>query len=160
MAGAAVKKAVMELGGADAFIVLADAVLDDCCSAADTARMRVCGQACIAAKRFIVEAPLYDAFTRRLHFIVDFPFPDPADRLRIWQTLFPPDLPRAGELDFAPLAERYKLAGGNIRNVIVSAAYLAAANGGAVTMGYLLHGVRRELQKMGRLIGEGELRIG
>ncbi|QAZ66254.1 aldehyde dehydrogenase family protein [Solidesulfovibrio carbinolicus] len=66
LAGAAVKKAVMELGGADAFIVLADAGLDDCCSAAETARMRVCGQACIAAKRFIVERPLYDAFTRRL----------------------------------------------------------------------------------------------
>jgi hypothetical protein len=107
-----------------------------------------------------LRANLDEAFTRRLHFVVDFPFPEAADRLRIWQTLFPPDVPRAGELDFAPLAERYKLAGGNIRNVIVSAAYLAAANGGSVTMGYLLHGLRRELQKMGRLIGEGELRIG
>jgi acyl-CoA reductase-like NAD-dependent aldehyde dehydrogenase len=66
MAGAAVKKAVMELGGADAFIVLADAVLDECCLAAETARMRVCGQACIAAKRFIVEKPLYADFGRRL----------------------------------------------------------------------------------------------
>ncbi len=66
LAGAAVKKTVMELGGSDPFIVLADAVLDDCCAAAETARMRVCGQACIAAKRFLVEAPLYPAFTERL----------------------------------------------------------------------------------------------
>lgn len=66
MAGANIKKAVMELGGSDPFIVLADAVLDDCCVAAETARMRVCGQACIAAKRFIVERPLYEAFGRRL----------------------------------------------------------------------------------------------
>ena len=66
LAGANIKKAVMELGGADPFIVLADAVLDDCCVAAETARMRVCGQACIAAKRFIVERPLYEAFGRRL----------------------------------------------------------------------------------------------
>lgn len=66
LAGGAVKKAVMELGGSDPFIVLADAVLDDCCVAAETARMRVCGQACIAAKRFIVEAPLVAPFTERL----------------------------------------------------------------------------------------------
>jgi acyl-CoA reductase-like NAD-dependent aldehyde dehydrogenase len=66
LAGAAIKKSVMELGGSDPFIVLADAVLDDCCVAAETARMRACGQACIAAKRFIVERPLYNDFTDRL----------------------------------------------------------------------------------------------
>ncbi|MEA4858527.1 aldehyde dehydrogenase family protein [Solidesulfovibrio sp.] len=66
LAGAAVKKTVMELGGSDPFIVLADAALDDCCAAAETARMRVCGQACIAAKRFLVEAPLYPVFAERL----------------------------------------------------------------------------------------------
>lgn len=107
-----------------------------------------------------LRANLDDAFTRRLQFVIDFPFPEPADRLRIWQTLFPPDLPRTDELDFAPLAERFKLAGGNIRNVIVSAAYQAAANGGSVTMKHLLHGVRREMQKMGRLVSEGELKVG
>ena len=66
LAGANVKKAVMELGGSDPFIVLADARLDDCCTAAETARMRACGQACIAAKRLIVEHPLHDAFAARL----------------------------------------------------------------------------------------------
>jgi acyl-CoA reductase-like NAD-dependent aldehyde dehydrogenase len=66
LAGAQVKKAVMELGGSDPFIVLADARLGECCAAATTARMRGCGQACIAAKRFIVEAPLLAAFTERL----------------------------------------------------------------------------------------------
>lgn len=66
LAGAAIKKSVMELGGSDPFIVLADAVLDDCCVAAETARMRGCGQACIAAKRFIVEKPLAPGFTERL----------------------------------------------------------------------------------------------
>jgi acyl-CoA reductase-like NAD-dependent aldehyde dehydrogenase len=66
LAGAHIKKAVMELGGSDPFIVLADAKLDDCCVAAETARMRACGQACIAAKRFIIERPLLEAFTERL----------------------------------------------------------------------------------------------
>jgi len=99
---------------------------------------------------------LDEAFTRRLQFAVDFPFPEEADRLRIWQSLFPPEVPRAPELDLSMLAQRFKLAGGNIRNIIVSAAYLASANGGVVTMEHLLHGTRRELQKMGRLVGEGD----
>lgn len=104
-----------------------------------------------------LRANLDEAFTRRLQFAVDFPFPETPDRLRIWQTLFPPDLPRDAELDFTLLARRFKLAGGNIRNVLVSAAYLAAADGGCVTMEHLLHGTRRELQKMGRLLNEDDL---
>jgi hypothetical protein len=106
-----------------------------------------------------LRANLDEAFTRRLQFAVDFPFPEKEDRLRIWQTLFPPDVPRAPDLNFGLLAQRFKLAGGNIRNIIVSAAYQAAADGGQVTMAHLLHGTRRELQKMGRLIGEEDLRI-
>jgi hypothetical protein len=104
-----------------------------------------------------LRANLDEAFTRRLQFAVDFPFPDEAYRLRIWQALFPPGVPRAADLDFALLARRYKLAGGSIRNIIVSAAYLAASDGGQVTMAHLLHGARRELQKMGRMVKDKEL---
>ena len=103
-----------------------------------------------------LRANLDEAFTRRLQFAVDFPSPEEADRLRIWQTLFPAEVPRAPELDFQMLARRFKLAGGSIRNVIVSAAYAAASNGNTVTMEHLMHGTRRELQKMGRLISEQE----
>ena len=97
---------------------------------------------------------LDDAFTRRLQFAIDFPFPEEEDRLRIWQTLIPPEMPCAGDLDLAWMARRFKFSGGNIRNVILSAAYLASANGGMVTMQHLLHGARRELQKMGRMFEE------
>jgi len=80
LAGANIKKAVMELGGSDPFVVLADARLDDCCSAAETARMRGCGQACIAAKRLIVERPLAGAFAERLRAMLDAHIPgDPLD---------------------------------------------------------------------------------
>jgi hypothetical protein len=44
------------------------------------------------------------------------------------------------------------LAGGSIRNIIVSAAYLAASNGGMVTSDHVAHGLKREMQKMGRLV--------
>lgn len=112
---------------------------------------------------------LDEAFTRRLQFAVNFPFPEAEDRLRIWQTLFPPGVPRSPDVDFDRLAETFRLAGGNIRNVIVSAAYLAAADGNSeagdhpaardrtVTMAHLLHATRRELQKMGRLVREEDL---
>jgi SpoVK/Ycf46/Vps4 family AAA+-type ATPase len=100
-----------------------------------------------------LRANLDEAFTRRLHFIVDFPFPDEESRLRIWQTLFPEGVPRDEGIDLELLARRFKLSGGNIHNVLVNAAYLAASDGGKVTMEHLLHGVRRELQKMGRLTG-------
>ncbi len=104
-----------------------------------------------------LRANLDEAFTRRLQFAVAFPFPDQADRSRIWQTLFPPTLPRHPNVDLDLLAARFKLAGGNIRNIIVNAAYLAAGDGGRVTMAHLLHSTGRELQKMGRLIKEVDL---
>jgi SpoVK/Ycf46/Vps4 family AAA+-type ATPase len=104
-------------------------------------------------------ANLDEAFTRRLNFSIDFPFPEEKERLRIWQSLFPSAVPRADNLDLTLMARRFKLAGGNIRNVLMSAAYLAAADGGTVTMAHLLHGARRELQKMGRLVNENDMTI-
>jgi AAA+ superfamily predicted ATPase len=98
-----------------------------------------------------LRANLDEAFTRRLAFAVDFPFPDEQYRLRIWESLFPPGVPREEGLDLASLAKKHRLAGGAIRNIIVSASYLAASDGGKVGMRHLLHGARRELQKMGRL---------
>lgn len=100
-----------------------------------------------------------EAFTRRLQFVVDFPMPSAADQKRIWELLLPAGVPRQADLNFSLLTERFDLAGGNIRNILVNAAFLAAADGGQVTMAHLLHGTRRELQKMGRLLDEEELRI-
>jgi hypothetical protein len=106
-----------------------------------------------------LRANLDEAFTRRLQFAVDFPFPDENDRLRIWRTLFPPGVPRQENIDFSLLARRFKLTGGSIRNIIVYATYLAASQGGKVSMEKLLHATRRELQKMGRLIDETDLSL-
>lgn len=102
---------------------------------------------------------LDEAFTRRLDFMVDFPFPDAGNRRRIWEVNFPPEAPLDSDIDLDVLAKRYRLAGGNIRNAALASAYLAAADGGVIKMVHVLHAIRREHQKMGRLIDE-ELETG
>lgn len=64
-AGKALKKSLLELGGSDAFIVLADANIDLAVKAAVEARFQNAGQVCLAAKRFILEAPIAEQFTRK-----------------------------------------------------------------------------------------------
>ena len=105
-----------------------------------------------------LRANLDDAFTRRLHFAVDFPFPEADDRERIWRLTAPPDLPLAPDVDFRLLAERFRIAGGNIRNIVLAAAFLAADQGQPVGMAHLLHAARREYQKLGRLLDEERFR--
>lgn len=95
---------------------------------------------------------LDDAFIRRLDFVIEFPLPDENYRRLIWERHFPAEVPLGKDVNMAELAKRYVLAGGNIRNVAVASAYLAAADGRVVTMEHIHHAVRREHQKMGRLI--------
>jgi succinate-semialdehyde dehydrogenase len=65
LAGKALKKSLLELGGADAFIVLADANIDLAVKAAIEARFQNAGQVCLAAKRFILEKTVAAEFTRK-----------------------------------------------------------------------------------------------
>ncbi|RKP47100.1 NAD-dependent succinate-semialdehyde dehydrogenase [Pararobbsia silviterrae] len=81
LAGKALKKSLLELGGADAFIVLADANIDLAVKAAIEARFQNAGQVCLAAKRFIVERSVADAFTRK--------FVEAAKRLKAGDPLDP-----------------------------------------------------------------------
>jgi len=100
---------------------------------------------------------LDDAFMRRIQFIIEFPFPDEMERRKIWRVLFPPDVPLSEEIDINELGDRFKLTGGSIRNVIISASFLAASENSAVNNNHLIHAIRRELQKMGRLVNESDL---
>ncbi|MEU1390959.1 MULTISPECIES: ATP-binding protein [unclassified Nonomuraea] len=94
---------------------------------------------------------LDEAFTRRLRFIVEFPFPEIDSRSRIWRTLFPPHAPVASDVDFDALARQFPLSGGNITNVVLNAAFLAAADGGAIERRHILLGARGEFEKIGKL---------
>jgi succinate-semialdehyde dehydrogenase/glutarate-semialdehyde dehydrogenase len=86
-----IKKTVLELGGSDAFVVLADADLDAAVETATMSRMRNAGQSCIAAKRFILEAPIADSFIEK--------FKASISKLKIGD-------PMAEETEMGPLARK------------------------------------------------------
>lgn len=101
---------------------------------------------------------LDDAFVRRLTFTIHFPFPEVADRQRIWAGIWPEETPVGDDVDLDVLAQRFKLSGGNIKNVALAAAFLAATGGGEVIrMVHLLQATRREYQKMGKVLSDAEL---
>ncbi len=97
-----------------------------------------------------------DAFVRRMHFTVEFPFPSKQHRLRIWEKIWPDETPRSAELDLRFMAHNFEITGGNIRNVALAASFLAADDGQRVTMAHLIHATRREYQKMGKVITAGD----
>ena len=95
------------------------------------------------------------AFLRRLSFVVPFPFPEPALRAELWRRAFPRQTPTEG-LDFDRLA-RLGVAGGNIRNIALHAAYVAAGEDSPVRMAHLAAAARSELLKLERAFSEAEL---
>jgi len=97
------------------------------------------------------------AFTRRLRFIVNFPFPTAADRARMWADVFPAGSP-VGALDVPRLA-RLNLTGAGIYNAALNAAFLAARSGGAIGMREILEAARNELRKLERPINEADFRV-
>ena len=95
------------------------------------------------------------AFLRRIRFVVHFPFPDAGQRAEIWRRMFPPATPTEG-LDIGRLA-RLNIAGGNIRNIALNAAFLAADAGEPVRMAHLLRAAQLEYAKLERTLTAGEV---
>ena len=96
------------------------------------------------------------AFLRRIRFVVRFPFPDFDQRVLIWRRVFPPTLPTA-DLDFRKLA-RHNVAGGNIRNIALTAAFFAATDGCPLSMAHLLRATQSEYNKLERPTLPAEIR--
>jgi SpoVK/Ycf46/Vps4 family AAA+-type ATPase len=95
------------------------------------------------------------AFMRRIRFVINFPFPDVAQRTEIWRRVFPGETPCEG---LQPgLLARLNLTGGNIRNVALNAAFLAARAGDPVRMEHLLSAARTEYAKLDRPLAEMEV---
>lgn len=94
------------------------------------------------------------AFLRRIRFVVEFPFPQLAERMEIWKRIFPRETPTEG-LRVDRLA-RLGAAGGNIHNIALGAAFLAAGAGEPVRMSHLLTAARYEFTKIERPLTEAE----
>jgi hypothetical protein len=92
-----------------------------------------------------------DAFLRRIKEVIDFPFPDDKLRLGIWRSHFPPEAPKADDIDFDFLSSHFKLTGGNIKNIVLNAAFIAAEEQRPIKMSDLILGTRSELRKEGKL---------
>lgn len=97
-----------------------------------------------------------DAFVRRLRFIIEFPFPNQQQRHQIWGKIWPDTTPRSPDLDLDFLARRFEITGANIRNIALAAAFLAADDGSTLSMVHLIQAIRREYQKMGKILMEEE----
>ena len=109
------------------------------------------GLAILATNR---KSALDRAFLRRLRFLMDFPFPDADSRRRIWEKVFPADAP-LNRLDYPELA-RLEIPGGNIRNIALNAAFLAAADNQPISMAHLAKAARREYIKIDKMITPAE----
>ena len=94
-----------------------------------------------------VRSALDPAFVRRLRFVVEFPFPDAAQRREIWQRAFPQDAPGRDGLDYDHLA-RFDVSGGMTRNIALNAAFLAAAADSQITMPLVLQAAQEEFRKL------------
>lgn len=96
------------------------------------------------------------AFMRRIRFIVQFPFPDQFKRQQIWEKVFPDNTP-TNALDFNKLG-RLNMAGGNIRNIAINAAFLAADGDEPVNMAHLVQAAHHEAAKREKTLSDVEIR--
>ncbi len=103
-----------------------------------------------------MKSSLDRAFQRRLRFTVNFPFPDATQREAIWGRAFPASTPTEG-LNLKKLSQ-LNVAGGNIRNIALNAAFLAAEMGKPVAMSHLAEAAKLEAQKIERSLSEAEIR--
>ena len=98
------------------------------------------------------------AFMRRITYVIHFPFPDAAMREEIYRRTMPQETPVSDDIDWAFLAEKFQLSGGHIKNIVLSAAFLAALEDSPVGMSHLLRAAVRELKKNEIVVVREELR--
>jgi SpoVK/Ycf46/Vps4 family AAA+-type ATPase len=97
-----------------------------------------------------------EAFLRRLDCLLELPMPEEAERLGIWRRSIPPEAPLGSDVDLDFLARKFLLAGGHIRNIALTAGFLAAAEGGPIGMKHLVRAAKREYQKLSKLVAPSD----
>ncbi len=98
------------------------------------------------------------AFSRRIHFFLEFPVPEGDIALALWRGSFPEQTPLDPDMDFEFLAKKVQLSGGEIRSVALNTAFLAAEEGSPVAMRHIMRSVRAQYKKISRVYNEGDLK--
>jgi AAA+ superfamily predicted ATPase len=97
-----------------------------------------------------------EAFARRLQYVIEFPVPDVREREQLWRGMFPAAAPLLDDIDFGFLARQFALSGGNIRNVALDAAFLAAQAQAEIDMQRIIHALARQYSKQGKIPSRSE----
>ena len=113
---------------------------------------------CILATNLI--GNIDEAFMRRMTYVVHFPFPDAAARERIFRGLVPSETPLSEDVNWSFLAEKFEISGGHIKNIVLSAAFMAAGEGEDTRLGmkHLLRAAVNEMKKSGIVVVREQLR--
>lgn len=98
-----------------------------------------------------------EAFMRRINYIIEFPFPDAEYRQIIWKSMFPIEAPISKSVDFDFIASKFEVTGGNIKNIAVSAAFLAAEGSDSIEMKHIIKAAKYELHKVGKILLKEDL---
>lgn len=97
------------------------------------------------------ETAIDHAFQRRLAFHIRVPMPDESHRELIWRSMLPEKADRTDDLDFAKLAANFEMSGGYIKNAMLRAAFLCAAEGTAISGAQLWRAAQAEYEAMGKI---------
>ncbi len=110
---------------------------------------------CVLASNHLMN--IDEAFLRRINYIIRFPFPDAEQRELIWRTSFPKECPLADDIDFAFISKRFEIAGGSIKNVVMTAAFLAVEHDHVIRMKHVVQALKYEQQKNGKTLLKEDL---
>ncbi len=96
------------------------------------------------------------AFFRRISYVVHFTFPDVPARKEIWIKMYPKETPLSKNIDFDFLADRFEIAGGNIKNVVITSTFMAASESEKVGMKHIIKALEYEIKKQGKMVSKDD----
>lgn len=99
---------------------------------------------------------LDQAFFRRISYVVHFPLPDEKSRKLIWKKIFPKNAPLSEDVDFDFLARKFEISGGNIKNVVITSTFMAAAESKKIEMKHIVKALEYEMKKQGKMISKSD----
>lgn len=102
-------------------------------------------------------AGIDEAFARRLSLRVSFPKPSKSERARLWASMLKNNKMPKEKIDYRDLADEFEISGGYIRNAILRAAFIAAANDEIITQDTLYTAARIEMKSMGMLVSTNDV---